>query len=75
MAVYRIHIRPKGGLADPKVSFKYCLEKEVLGLGWPVDTDENHITWADFITLAKEKYSQKNLTRVKYLKKHLLRLN
>lgn len=71
MAVYRIHIRPKGGLANPSISFKYCLENKVLGLGWPVSTDESNITWSDFIALAEKKYSPKSLTRVKYLKKHL----
>lgn len=71
MAVYRIHIRPKGGLANPKVSFKYCLEKKVLGLGWPVETDNISITWAEFLELAKDRYSQKSLTRVKYLKNNL----
>lgn len=71
MAVYRIHIRPKGGLANPKFSFKYCLENKVLGLGWPIDTTNNSLTWTEFIKLAQNKYSPKSLSRVNYLKNKL----
>jgi hypothetical protein len=34
MTIFRIHIRPKGGEATAKSSFKYCRDNSVLGLGW-----------------------------------------
>lgn len=37
MYVYRIHIRPSGGSADIQTSFQYCLENDILGVGWRVD--------------------------------------
>ena len=36
MSVFRLHIRPKGGLGNVRDSFAYCLREGVLGLGWQV---------------------------------------
>ena len=48
MAVYRIHIRPGGGLANPEYSFAYCLDEQVLGVGWQTYSDKFISTWAEY---------------------------
>lgn len=71
-SVYRIHIRPKGE-AEPNKSFKYCLDNQVLGLGWQVDAHSS-ISWEEYINKAKEKYDKygKNeLSRVMYFYENL----
>lgn len=71
MVVYRIHIRPKGGLKTPKVSFAYCLKEGVLGLGWQTETQNNDASWEEYEAEAIEKYGNNNLSRVRYLKNKL----
>jgi len=71
MSVYRIHIRPKGGLANPKVSFDYCLKEKVLGLGWQTNTKNNGISWKDYEEEASGIYGTGELSRVRYLKDKL----
>ncbi len=71
MVVYRIHIRPKGGLANPKVSFAYCLKEGVLGLGWQTDSQNNDASWEEYEAEAIEKYGNNELSRVRYLKNNL----
>lgn len=71
MSVYRIHIRPKGGLANAKVSFDYCLKENVLGLGWQITTDSKNINWAEYELKATEIHGYSELSRVKYLKDNL----
>lgn len=71
MTVYRIHIRPGGGLADPKVSFSYCLQEGVLGLGWQTETQNNNASWEEYETEAAEIYGNSELSRVRYLKNNL----
>ncbi|MEN6490325.1 MAG: hypothetical protein ABFD66_15840 [Smithella sp.] len=71
MPVYRIHIRPKGGLANPKVSFDYCLKENVLGLGWQTETQNNNASWEEYETEAVEIYGSGELTRVRYLRNNL----
>jgi hypothetical protein len=36
VGVFRLHIRPGGGLDNPVFSFAYCLREEILGVGWQV---------------------------------------
>ena len=71
MSVYRIHIRPKGGLANAKVSFDYCLRENVLGLGWQINTENKNITWIEYEAEATEVHGYSELSRVKYLKNNL----
>lgn len=71
MTVYRIHIRPGGGLADPKISFSYCLQQGVLGLGWQTETQNNNASWEEYETEAAEIYGSSELSRVRYLKNNL----
>lgn len=71
MAVYRIHIRPKGGLANSKVSFDYCLKENVLGLGWQTEKQNNGVAWEEYESEASEIYGSGELSRVRYLKENL----
>ena len=71
MSVYRIHIRPKGGVANPKVSFDYCLKENVLGLGWQTETQNNDASWEEYESEAAEIYGDGELSRVRYLRNNL----
>lgn len=71
--VFRLHIRPKGGNADPVLSFAHCLANNVLGLGWAVGLlPETRPTWEEYEALAKVEHRGKNgeeadLGRVRFL--------
>ena len=68
MTVFRIHIRPSGGANDQEMSFKYCLNHKVLGMGWSVEeTGIPRLSWDDYIAAAKKKYGYKEVQRVQYL--------
>src|SRR5947207_1117571 len=69
MRVFRLHIRPQGGLADHARSFAYCLREGVLGVGWQVNVPLGKVlTWEEYQTLAvKEHGSAAELSRVLYL--------
>ncbi|MGF1696568.1 hypothetical protein L4C54_12915 [Vibrio lamellibrachiae] len=73
MTVFRLHTRPKGGLANAKVSFDYCLRAGVLGLGWQTESQDNTATWGEFTKEAFEAYGEKELSRVKYLKNNVVK--
>lgn len=66
--VFRLHVRPSGGLADHALSFGYCLDKGVLGIGWPIDPpSEWAVTWELYEKLALEKYGSTGLSSVRLL--------
>jgi len=65
MRIYRLHIRPKGGLGDTSFSFKYCLQQHVLGVGWGVSGSPS--TWTSYEKSALKKYGQHRLNGVRYL--------
>ena len=68
MTVFRIHIRPSGGANDQEMSFKYCLNHKVLGMGWSVEeTGRSRLSWDDYIAAAEQKYEYKELQPVRYL--------
>jgi hypothetical protein len=68
MNVFRLHIRPKGGLADHERSVDYCLRAGVLGAGWPIETpSESLVTWDLYERLATKEYGPKGLSSVKLL--------
>lgn len=71
MTVFRIHIRPKGGLAKSKISFAYCLKEKVLGVGWQTKTQNNTSTWLEYLSEAETIYRNKSLSRVKYFEKNV----
>jgi len=68
MEVYRIHIRPKGGLANPQISFTYCLKEQVLGMGWQTESQVSGISWEEYEKEAASIYGDGELSRVRYLK-------
>ncbi len=68
MNVFRLHVRPTGGLANPAASFAYCLREGVLGVGWQVrPTDESSLTWERYLALAGQEHGADRLSRVRYL--------
>ncbi len=69
MTLYRIHIRPKGGKENVKKSFDYCLEKNVLGMGWPIELSS--LEWAEYESQATEIYGKGKFNSVKYLKRNI----
>lgn len=73
MTVFRIHIRPGGGLAKPSLSFEYCLKENVLGLGWQTNSQDNSASWDEYEKEASEIYGSSDLSRVRYLKNNIRR--
>lgn len=72
MEVFRLHIRPKGGFADHRFSFDYCLDNKILGMGWPLEPpSESNMTWEQYENLATRKYGKGALTSVKNLRKQV----
>lgn len=67
--IYRLHIRPTGGLANKRATFDHCVAKGVLGLGWALPSPGNRpIGWSQYVTEATKLYgSARELSRVKYL--------
>lgn len=54
MQLWRIHIRP-GSNGSPARSYGFCLRKEVIGVGWPVDNDDP-MPLERYLELCGEKY-------------------
>lgn len=48
MYLYRIHIRPKGGTADMRTTFDYCLRNGLLGVGWRTNSQGNTKNWDEY---------------------------
>lgn len=69
MTVFRLHIRPGGGLADPEFSFAYCLQERVLGVGWQTYSDKAISTWEEYEAEASQRHD--DLSRVRYLKNYV----
>jgi hypothetical protein len=69
--LFRLHIRPKGGLADPARAFAYCLREEVLGVGWQVQPPSGAgLAWKEYESLATQEHG-KGLSRVRFLHDHV----
>lgn len=72
MNVFRLHIRPSGGLGNPAVSFAYCLREGVLGVGWQVEAPpETPLTWEAYEKLASDTHGIGELSRVRYLRNNV----
>ncbi|MCB1130029.1 MAG: hypothetical protein KDN05_02805 [Verrucomicrobiae bacterium] len=69
MSTFRIHIRPSGGLGNPGISFAYCLDEGVLGVGWPTYLDKGASTWEEYEAEASAHHD--DLSRVRYLKENV----
>ena len=69
MNLFRIHIRPRGGLANSELSFAYCLQEQVLGLGWQTNSEKVISTWEEYESEASNHHG--SLSRPRYLKNHV----
>jgi hypothetical protein len=69
MTVFRLHVRPSGGLADSAFSFAYCLQEQVLGVGWQTESDKAISTWEEYELEASKEHD--DLSRVRYLKNYV----
>ena len=67
MSVFRIHIRPSGGAGDPRISFQYCLQHGVLGMGWGLTQAETALNWDEYHEAAEAHYGHADLASVRYL--------
>ena len=55
--IRRLHLRPKGGVDDPKMAVDLCRARSVLGMGWSVDAAPGeNISWTDYAKRSKAKY-------------------
>lgn len=68
MNIFRMHIKPDGK-ASRKRTFEYCLENNLLGVGWKVQDVDNTKNWEDYYEKAKEKYGKVN--QCDYIRKHV----
>lgn len=69
MYVFRIHIRPQGGLANPELSFSYCLKNKLFGVGWQIPKKKDElIDWNTYEQRAVEEYVGK-ISVMRYIKK------
>jgi hypothetical protein len=67
MYVFRIHIRPNGGLDDPKYSFNYCTKNSLLGAGWQIEKQNNEIIdWETYEKRGSNEHD--NISVVRYIK-------
>jgi len=71
MNIFRIKINPSGGDVSPSDTFQYCLDNNVLGIGWDVHEYGLAATqnWAEYEEKAMQKYD--NISSVKYLKSNV----
>jgi hypothetical protein len=57
--LWRIHIRPGGGRADPVLSYALCLDRKVIGVGWPVDKEAiTPLSIDDYFKLGADAYGE-----------------
>jgi predicted phosphohydrolase len=71
MNVFRLHIRPNGEIADSAFSFAYCLEEQVLGVGWQTYSDSIALSWEEYLKEAIIHHDDGDLSRVRYLKRNV----
>jgi hypothetical protein len=72
MRVFRLHIRPSGGLGNAAISFGYCLRESVLGMGWQVEPPSHEpLTWEAYEKLAEGAHGLGELSRVRYFHDHI----
>jgi hypothetical protein len=68
VSVFRLHIRPTGGLGDHDRSVDYCIDNRLLGVGWPIESpSESPVSWDLYERLATEKYGPRGFSSVKLL--------
>lgn len=67
--LFRIHIRPYGGEASPELTFNYCLNKQLLGVGWRVNSQKNTKKWEEYEREASNEHGDLQICR--YIKNHV----
>ncbi len=58
MNIFRIHIKPGGGNKNFKQTFNYCLEHNMLGVGWRIDDLTHTKNWEEYSEIAAKKYGK-----------------
>jgi len=68
MNIFRIHIRPTGGLNNKEFSFEYCVKNNLLGVGWQISKEPNEmIDWDTYEKKAVEEH-EGDISVVRYIK-------
>jgi hypothetical protein len=67
MYLFRIHVRPQGGTASRERTFAYCIENNLLGVGWRTESQCNTKDWDEYYNEASKLHE--NLQVCKYMKK------
>ncbi|MBD3617465.1 MAG: hypothetical protein HUJ22_12925 [Gracilimonas sp.] len=55
MKVWRLNIKPASKNIDPR---KFCLQQNIMGVGWPIDTKAKKIEWDEYYKKAKKFYKE-----------------
>ena len=59
MTIWRIHIKTDAEAGIDPVQF--CIDNNIVGVGWPVDTDrETSLSWDKFVSEAEKRYPKDN---------------
>lgn len=54
MQVWRLNINPASNDdVDPR---RFCLDNDILGFGWPIESESDDVTWEEYEAKAEEKY-------------------
>src|ERR1022692_1209412 len=51
--IWRLHIKTDADGVDPGV---FCIEQKILGIGWAVEPDADHLDWDTYNSRGKEQY-------------------
>ena len=59
MTIWRIHIKTAAREGISPVQF--CIDKQIVGVGWPIDTDrETSLSWEKYVSEAEKRYPEDN---------------
>lgn len=65
MNLFRIHIMPDGGNNDRHMTFQYCTDNQILGVGWRINEGNNTNSWEEYEGQAQ--HIHKNLNQCRYI--------
>lgn len=65
--LFRLHLRPQGGTADQKTTWKFCSDNGILGVGWCVEGLQDTNRWDLFNDKAIQYYSNAELSVCRYI--------
>ena len=60
MNVHRIHIKPTGGNNNMTMTFQYCLDYQILGVGYRIPDHDEIQNWDDYHNIAVDIYDELN---------------